>query len=1110
MGRHRSSSSSKPTPTLRKLKVVKEGTKNIHIILVPGVGTLACDDWSFYRHQPWSDFFASLDTGVAIHGYNHGVSLEDCFSWQQLLNEGEEFLEKLQTFVDKHRVIVTFLFFALFAKNNIKEPKRLLFICHGLGGVIAKKALCIAGTRNARCSHLLTTIAGIVFLGTPHRLEGASEGDFGGRLASILKLGNLTRTTLNRQALARLRDARVMLELADDFEETNIRVEMLSIFEKELTEIKDHRPLKPKTRKIIVRPQVVDELLCSIGTNMERKLGVQLDHLQLPAMRDEHGSSISQIRLWLKSIICPPNVQNQPNNRAHNVQILPADMSNSTRQAARNGVSGWPEPRASSHVNADSSPEQQSIEALLENFSVQQLDPGIPCLMMHAYARNKDFYGRQDVLSKIDDWLLPANDQMPPSPPDRIHVGILCGMHGLGKTEIAIEYAFTREARFDAVLWIRADDSSKLESDIAQIAIRLGIQDPNEPDNQVTNRGLAIEWLRNPFKIDHSTGVRVRASWLVIFDNADEPDILAPYRDIAHSGAVLITSRSPLSKTSFSHHASSLDVQTFDVEDAGLFVQKYTEIEGHLEEARQVGDRLGGLPLKLAQMAGIIRLRFLTYSDFMRIYDAEEIHEMEVQSPRKPARGQISTVLEKLSDSARAILEVSSFLDPDSIQEELLTTHATNVDIPSYPKNVGAFFMARGQLIGSSLFRHNQEKAEYWIHRSTRDDVRAQIEPERKRKVFSNVVTMVAAAWPVQEVEGHDVTLWDTSKALYPHVLSLEDAYKKYFKQKEYLDGDFQFAELLNRAGWYKHERGESPIIKPLLELALDLCNRGTSVDHQDLESDIRYTLGAVASGTNDADGSMMHNKRVLEIRLAIAEGRGTVDEKLASAYNQMGISWVMAGDYKKGEEHFATSAQTYENIPDYTKDKRSLALVNLGLTYWLQGDLKQASDVLETGLADREKIYGPMDKHCFRTGRFLQALGNVRFSQGRLKESEDFHRRALKQYQSTIRNRHHRTADVCHKMAQHCLRNGLLEDAIVFIDQALKNWSVDPEIYAPEIARTSFLKAKVLTEAGRENDAAKLFQEGASMRHKITKVWRDSKDLREEDFDELVTFWSK
>lgn len=80
-----------------------------------------------------------------------------------------------------------------------------------------------------------------------------------------------------------------------------------------------------------------------------------------------------------------------------------------------------------------------------------------------------------------------------------------------------------------------------------------------------------------------------------------------------------------------------------------------------------------------------------------------------------------------------------------------------------------------------------------------------------------------------------------------------------------------------------------------------------------------------------------------------------------------MGISWMMAGEYTKGEESFATSAREYEKIPDYTKDKRSLALVNLGTTKWLQGDLSGASRVLEMGLADREEIYGDMDSHCFR-----------------------------------------------------------------------------------------------------------------------------------------------
>jgi hypothetical protein len=472
------------------------------------------------------------------------------------------------------------------------------------------------------------------------------------------------------------------------------------------------------------------------------------------------------------------------------------------QQAAKAEVSSPPDPRTLSYVDTVSSPGHKSLVALLEFFSVEQRDPKIPCFMMDTHVRNKDFYGRQDVLSKLDDCLLPSKDTLPSSQPDQIRVGILCGMPGLGKTEIAMEYAFTRKRDFDAVFWIRADDVSKLESDFAQIAIKLEIQDPREPDDRINNKGLAIEWLRNPFKTDRGTGNKLRASWLVIFDNADEPDILRQYSEIANSGAVLITSRSPLASTTFSQHAISVDVQPFDLEDSGFFVQKFTGIQGRLEEARQVGNRLGGLPLALAQMAGIIRLDFLTYTEFMRLYDAGEILEMEDQPPQVPARSNVSTVLEKLSDAARAILEVSSFLDPDSIQERILMSSATNIDMPSYPEKQGPFFNARKQLIGSSIFRHNQETKEYWMHRVTRDVVRGRIEPERQRRVFSNAVTMVAAAWPAGEVESHDVKLWEEYKALYPHVISLKDAYKKYFKHEEYVDGDFEFAGLLNRAGW--------------------------------------------------------------------------------------------------------------------------------------------------------------------------------------------------------------------------------------------------------------------------------------------------------------------
>jgi hypothetical protein len=57
-------------------------------------------------------------------------------------------------------------------------------------------------------------------------------------------------------------------------------------------------------------------------------------------------------------------------------------------------------------------------------------------------------------------------------------------------------------------------------------------------------------------------------------------------------------------------------------------------------------------------------------------------------------------------------------------------------------------------------------------------------------------------------------------------------------------------------------------------------------------------------------------------------------------------------------------------------------------------------------------------------TGKLLHAFGNVRAAQGKMDESLDFHNRALLQYKKfTVGKNHHRTADVCIKVADHYVR---------------------------------------------------------------------------------------
>jgi hypothetical protein len=60
----------------------------------------------------------------------------------------------------------------------------------------------------------------------------------------------------------------------------------------------------------------------------------------------------------------------------------------------------------------------------------------------------------------------------------------------------------------------------------------------------------------------------------------------------------------------------------------------------------------------------------------------------------------------------------------------------------------------------------------------------------------------------------------------------------------------------------------------------------------------------------------------------------------------------------------------------------------------------------------------------AYSTGKLLHAFGNVRAAQGKMDESLNFHNRALLQYKKfTVGKNHHRTADVCIKVADHYVR---------------------------------------------------------------------------------------
>lgn len=84
-----------------------------------------------------------------------------------------------------------------------------------------------------------------------------------------------------------------------------------------------------------------------------------------------------------------------------------------------------------------------------------------------------------------------------------------------------------------------------LKEIFAKIMVRLGIHDPNNAHNKAINKSFAMEWLCDPWKVDHNVNQPSHGppSWLLGFDNAGNPDAFRPYGDIAQSGAERFESR---------------------------------------------------------------------------------------------------------------------------------------------------------------------------------------------------------------------------------------------------------------------------------------------------------------------------------------------------------------------------------------------------------------------------------------------------------------------------------------------------------------------------------------------------------------------------------------
>ena len=436
----------------------------------------------------------------------------------------------------------------------------------------------------------------------------------------------------------------------------------------------------------------------------------------------------------------------------------------------------------------------------------------LPCHIIPV-SRNKGFFDRVGVLQEISHAFFPsiqAEEDPPEQEPNEVKTFAICGPGGIGKTQTAIEFVYTHKDRYDAIFWIFADATAKISESFSQIALELGLVNADSVDarDPVVTRDLVKGWLANPLKTADPTdvGATLHASWLLVFDNADFPEELEEYWPLDGPGCVLFTSRDPLAKHSNYLATNGLDLKPFGIDEGKRFLAKLTMKE---EDGGSVVKALGGFPLALTQMAGVIVRRDLTFDEFAKTYSEEEGREELLQlrlSQGKRRSGYEHTIasvwaLESLKHS-RTLLEVLSFLDPDRIQETILTTHPEVVSLANFPKTSISYQRARTELQQSSLIGRNAEKIQ--VHRLIQDAARTKIGLPNMKVTFSATVALITSVWPFEAFDWrHAAARWRVCEQLFPHVLALKHHHIRLKFSCDTFETDLQFAKLLTDAGWY-------------------------------------------------------------------------------------------------------------------------------------------------------------------------------------------------------------------------------------------------------------------------------------------------------------------
>ncbi|MES9543637.1 FxSxx-COOH system tetratricopeptide repeat protein, partial [Actinomadura sp. NPDC000600] len=554
--------------------------------------------------------------------------------------------------------------------------------------------------------------------------------------------------------------------------------------------------------------------------------------------------------------------------------------------------------------------------------------------------RNRSFTGRADLLARLSAESGHVTLVVPDEEPSRAVAGGATALHGfggVGKTQLAVEYAHRHRERFDLVWWIKAEQPALIAAALAALAPRLGLEPVPvpSPTDSVPPGGLVENTARQV--LDALNSGNPVSRWLLVYDNAVDPEATLAWTPDG-PGQVIITSQN----LDWTPDVRSLGVQVFDPSESIEFLSKRMPDVGP-EEAERLAAALGHLPILLEHASGWNRATGLSVDEYLDLFNARMGELLLQGTPQKEARINASwfLALSRLTPDAQQIAKLIAHFGPDPISRAILMGGADALDSPL--KEILAdpmrFNRAIRDLNRFSLLPVNPMDRTFEMHRVLQHWIRETVPPQESRRLTEQVHLLLAEADPKNP---DNSALWPSYRHLIPHIGPTRAARST----------DPRVRYLMRSIIRYLYESGRAPEAIGLAEECYEHWRAASGPGSLDLLAVRRHLAFALRAFGRFADASAL-NRTVLEEAEALPEPsdpeeRLRLQDEMYRLANSHTIDLRAEGDF---EGALSLSEQSVDRhlLAFGPEDPRTLrAQNNLGLDLILSSRYADAGALLE------------------------------------------------------------------------------------------------------------------------------------------------------------------